>query len=677
VPLGHLCRSDKQPFANRTDGVDRRRHERTECRRQDRRDAAASRDGLHGIHRRRHLLTQSPRDGDWQKCYLPPAPHRILHPCLMMNSDTNQFKREIRFVDLCAGLGGFHHALHLAQSAHNASNESGHIRFHCVLAAELDPTLRKIYVNNFGDSLKRFYSITFPLEQTRQLVREMRQRNSGYADALDVYEQDGELARIHGDLGALLDDTREGLRCWPDTHEYVVPPHDLLCAGFPCQPFSKSGAQRGFMDDTRGTVFHTLAKIIEHRRPSLLLLENVGNFERHDDGHTWQQVRAILESLGYDLRATTQVGSKGGGLLSPHHVGFPHHRERFFIVGRHREQAGPFAADEHPFPTVPRTRTHSAAQCEALERDAADRLRAIIRASSPTASERQAATLNPDREDCLNHWNALLDQIAAYEKKRASPQRPSLLPMPSFPIWGYELDPWNHYPVEANPADFARNLATARKWRLHTLPTILADFGKAQSRHPRALDKFEDINSREATQYWLGTLPGYAIGRSEWPKWKRQYIEYNRSWALRLWVALNPRWLRKWLDDLMVMIPSHQKLEWNCQGGELDLRQHILQFRPSGLRAKRFVHVPALVAMTTTQVPVVPLQCQATDDPNAQRNRHLLPVEALQLQGFPADWKTPASRDDTFRALGNAVHAGLVARIVQKWLFLRETPLCQ
>ena len=111
-----------------------------------------------------------------------------------------------------------------------------------------------------------------------------------------------------------------------------VPPHDVLCAGFPCQPFSKSGTQAGLKDKTSGTLFHEILEILRAHKPTYVILENVGNFERHDEGRTWCIVKTSLERLGYDVKGTEHMASGGQGLLSPHHLGFPHHRERFFAV---------------------------------------------------------------------------------------------------------------------------------------------------------------------------------------------------------------------------------------------------------------------------------------------------------------------------------------------------------
>ena len=112
----------------------------------------------------------------------------------------------------------------------------------------------------------------------------------------------------------------------------AVPAHDVLLAGFPCQPFSIAGVSKknalghphGFLCDTQGTLFYDLAKIVEHHRPPAFLLENVKNLERHDGGRTFGTIMHILETqLGYHV-STRVVDS------SPW---VPQKRERIFIVG--------------------------------------------------------------------------------------------------------------------------------------------------------------------------------------------------------------------------------------------------------------------------------------------------------------------------------------------------------
>lgn len=160
---------------------------------------------------------------------------------------------DFKFIDLFAGLGGFHLA---------AQNLGGK----CVLASEINSVLRENYKCNFG------------------LMPE-------------------------GDINGLLVSS--------------IPDHDLLCAGFPCQPFSKAGNQLGWKDATRGTLFSKIAEIIEEKQPKLIILENVANFIKHDQGNTYKQVVKTLSQLGYEVMSAK---------ISPHRYGVPQHRERMYIV---------------------------------------------------------------------------------------------------------------------------------------------------------------------------------------------------------------------------------------------------------------------------------------------------------------------------------------------------------
>ncbi|MCI6818186.1 MAG: DNA cytosine methyltransferase, partial [Clostridium sp.] len=80
--------------------------------------------------------------------------------------------------------------------------------------------------------------------------------------------------------------------------ENTIPDHDILCAGFPCQAFSISGKQRGF-EDSRGTLFFDVARIVKAKMPKIVFMENVKNFATHDNGRTLQVVKATMEELGY------------------------------------------------------------------------------------------------------------------------------------------------------------------------------------------------------------------------------------------------------------------------------------------------------------------------------------------------------------------------------------------
>ena len=105
-----------------------------------------------------------------------------------------------------------------------------------------------------------------------------------------------------------------------------IPDHDVLCAGFPCQAFSKAGKQEGFMDQTRGTLFFEVARILNAKHPKYILLENVRNLVSHDNGHTYAIICETLKKLGYRIPAEPLI-------LSPHQFGVPQVRERVYIPG--------------------------------------------------------------------------------------------------------------------------------------------------------------------------------------------------------------------------------------------------------------------------------------------------------------------------------------------------------
>ncbi|GAB4312581.1 MAG: DNA cytosine methyltransferase [Geminocystis sp.] len=161
------------------------------------------------------------------------------------------------FIDLFAGIGGFHQAL----SYYGAK---------CVFASEWDKHCQEIYLKNYG------------------ILPE-------------------------GDITIIP--------------ENEIPSHDILCAGFPCQAFSISGKQLGF-NDTRGTLFFDIVRIAKYHQPSLLILENVKNFARHDEGKTLKVVENTLNEIGYDV--FYQV-------LNASNFGVPQKRERIYILGLRKD----------------------------------------------------------------------------------------------------------------------------------------------------------------------------------------------------------------------------------------------------------------------------------------------------------------------------------------------------
>lgn len=165
-------------------------------------------------------------------------------------------KTHFKFIDLFAGIGGFHQALTLLGGK-------------CVFASEIDNEAIKTYKTNYNIDVQ--YDIT--------------------------------KARVED-----------------------IPHHDVLCAGFPCQPFSKAGEQLGFLDKTKGTLFFEIERILRYHKPQYIILENVRNLVSHNGGDTWNTIKNILVNIGYVIQDIPLI-------VSPHQLGVPQFRERVVILG--------------------------------------------------------------------------------------------------------------------------------------------------------------------------------------------------------------------------------------------------------------------------------------------------------------------------------------------------------
>lgn len=119
-----------------------------------------------------------------------------------------------------------------------------------------------------------------------------------------------------------------------------IPSFDILLAGFPCQPFSQAGLKKGF-DDTRGTLFFDIARIVKHHKPSVVFLENVRNLAGHDKGNTLKVIVGTLEEMGYKVTHN---------ILNAKEFGLPQNRARIYIIA--------FSDNvDFEFPEPPKTKT--------------------------------------------------------------------------------------------------------------------------------------------------------------------------------------------------------------------------------------------------------------------------------------------------------------------------------
>jgi len=254
--------------------------------------------------------------------------------------------KQLKYIDLFAGIGGFHIALEK-------------LDFECVFASELKEALADLYEDNFG------------LKPNRDITK--------------IAVED-------------------------------IPRHDILCGGFPCQPFSKAGDRKGLDDERNGSLFDKIVEILDYHKPKYFILENVRNLESHNDGETWAYIQNKLETeLKYSIDKH---------IFSPHHFGIPQHRERFFIVGS-KEGLDHFE--------WPKTTERQTSIFDFLDK-------------SPT----NVIKLEPEKVHVLDLWQEFLDRL------------PQDVKLPSWPIWSMEFGATYPFEKETPFASSTRKIGATK-----------------------------------------------------------------------------------------------------------------------------------------------------------------------------------------------------------------------
>lgn len=356
---------------------------------------------------------------------------------------------------------------------------------------------------------------------------------------------------------------------------------DVLAGGFPCQPFSKSGAQRG-MDEIRGTLFFNIMEIIKAQKPPVIILENVRNLVGPRHVHEWQVIKERLHAAGYQVSETPAI-------FSPHQIdpkfgGSPQVRERVFITGTlvpDGQVRDPHVAPVTLLPEVLMRREWDLIEDLGIDLD----------------EEPAGTALSSDEAAWIDHWEEWVQVVREMRIRDADAAGETARRLPGFPVWS----------------------------------------------HVWTKDKAE----RTRLMY---------PGGIHVPAWKANFLEKN--WALYdgLLERGDTKWLTAWLRKTRTFPESRQKFEWQAQD-ETSLKNCVVSFRPSGLRAKRMTHLPALVAITQT-----PVLGRGPGRPG----RRLSVREAARLQGLPAEFDFGPQRDAlTYKQLGNGVNTGVVWNVLK------------
>lgn len=246
----------------------------------------------------------------------------------------------------------------------------------------------------------------------------------------------------HAPTGDIVAQTIEG-------QPVSVPPHEVFAAGFPCQPFSKSGFQKG-VNETRGTLFFNILRILEERRPPMIVLENVRNLAGPRQRDTWDTIIRQLRRLGYRVSGEPAVFSPH--LLPPEQGGAPQIRERVFITGTYVGRAK--AERDVYIPPLLRPRPVEGWDPQDWRID--DYL------DDEALFDVDRYLLNADQQRVIEVWN---DFLRCVDKDR---------PLPGFPIWAdaFVPDPvitrdtpiWKADFLRKNSALYGRNERAIDRW---------------------------------------------------------------------------------------------------------------------------------------------------------------------------------------------------------------------
>lgn len=447
--------------------------------------------------------------------------------------------RKLKFIDLFAGLGGFHLALE-------------QLGCECVFASELKEDLRRLYNINFPD--------------------------------IPIY---GDITRIN-----------------PED----VPPHDILCAGFPCQPFSQAGKRQGFNDEKeRGNLFDNICTILEIHRPEYVLLENVSNLKGHDHGNTWKTIKSKLEALNYEVFEPK--------ILSPHEFGIPQHRRRIYIVCRNKD----FGTLEGF--SFPRTRPM---QCD---------INKII-----DLDETQVQKLKPESRKQLAVWQEFIDLTIQNGDT-----------LPSFPIWSMEFGA--DYEFEVTPPAF-QNLEdlVGRKGKFGQKVT-----GTTVAECLKHLPNYAHTNKNEVFPHW----------KIIYIRQNREFYNRHKSW-LDGWIEKvrnfdNSHLKMEWNcgKDAEPTI-ENKIIQFRASG----IRIKMPSFSPAlNLVSTQIPIFPWLP---------LPKEILKDGEPDKGRYMTLKEASKLQgMQDLKfGDENFTLSQGRSFEALGNAVNVTIIKHIVKKLLKL-------
>lgn len=354
--------------------------------------------------------------------------------------------------------------------------------------------------------------------------------------------------------------------------EENIPEHDILCAGFPCQPFSLAGKKKGAKCPESGKLIDHVLRIVKFHRPKYIFLENVPNVITIEEGAFWNYIKSSFEQLNYSLEYK---------IISPTDIGIPQNRKRVFIVGVRKDLIGTFHWPE-------------------LKNIKKNDFQNLLNENF------EHKKLEPQKVQLLNKWQELLNVLELKDITGVSIVAPE---------FGADY-----------PLDFSElTLDEIKKYK--------GVYGK----------ELKDCQDWEEV---MSLMPSYTKKNRKVASWIEKSIIYSREiYKSKAQVC------DEWKSEFNFTNNSWQILEWRGLRDTPNILEHLVQFRASGIRVLKSNVAPSLIAMTPTQIPIIPSQARYVSTYEAAKLQHLHKLKAL-----PND-------KAAFKALGNAVNAKIIELI--------------
>jgi len=491
-----------------------------------------------------------------------------------------------KFIDLFCGIGGFHQAF-IKMNNDNANNDN-HVTFECVMASDSNRACKDTYLKNYS---------------------------TNHHNPIDFKDDVKTLAKEISDLGSQFDKTKGPIK------EF-----DIICGGFPCQPFSNSGKKKAF-EDTRGTLFHDIMTIAKAYQPRFMFLENVKHIKKVDSGKVFTTILKCLEEEGYVVYVNE---------LSPHQLGIPQQRERIIFSCIRKDiwlqQDG---NTENKMNEVCGTSFNiilpTITSC-----DLTNVINNIGANTDDHGYLKKNYIIDSELRQVLDAWDTMIAKMDTGEKLS-----------PTILIKDLDIE---YFETEIKDGNIVV------KMEIVNVPVKNKDGTLVKNEQGEPIEKkvnYPILKTQYREKY------------NSFPEWRKDYILKNKP----LYYKYKGHW-DKWLsmyrnndidvkdDDIRNILNRkeiYSKLEWQTGPKKENdsIWNYFINMRQSGIRVKKTHYFPTLVAIVQTPI-------------YGKEKRRITPRECARLQSFPDSFKCHSKDHTAYKQFGNAVNVEVVYTVMKQ-----------